>query len=256
MIYQKILIGNWKMNNNLIQSINFLKKILKKNYTKNNLFGLKLAIAPSYPFLFLIKKIIKNYPLEIFAQNIHYDDYGAYTGEVSANMLQSININNVILGHSERRKYFHENNNILLKKIYQALNYNFKIIFCIGENEEERQINKHFDIIKKQIESTIFKLNLNQIKNIIIAYEPIWAIGTGKYPTIENITTMNNYIKNIFFKKYGLFDSNILKIIYGGSINHLNCKKILLQKNIDGVLIGNNSLDPDNFIKIIDNCLN
>lgn len=248
---KKIIISNWKMNNDLKYTQFFLKQIIK-NYSKKQLSKIEIGIAISFPFLFIAKKIVKEYPINIFAQNIHHMDYGSYTGEVSANMLKSININNVILGHSERRTFFNEDDNILLKKINMAINNKFKkIIICIGENENERNKKIYFDIIKEQIKNTIFKIDKNYINNIIIAYEPIWSIGSGKNAEPSQIEEIHSYIRNIINNNYNSFISNNIKIIYGGSITNKNIDNIINKKNVDGVLIGKYSLIYEDYINLI-----
>lgn len=247
---KKIIIANWKMNHNLEDTKFFIKKIINR-YSKKNLSKIDIGISPSFPFLFTAKKIIKEYPLSIFSQNIHHMDFGAYTGEVSANMLKSIDINNVIIGHSERRLY--EDDNILLKKLNLAIHNNFKkIVFCIGENEYERNNNKHLSVIKKQIENTLFKLEKDDINRIIIAYEPIWAIDSGKTAKITQIEEIHSYIRDIFSKKFNHFISSNIRIIYGGSINDKNFYDIFSQENIDGGIIGKYSLKYEQYLKIID----
>lgn len=250
----KILIGNWKMNNSLNESILFINQLLKLEYLKNKKNDIQIGIAPSYPFLYILKNICKNNFL-IIAQNIHHKESGSYTGEVSAQMIKSINIDMVILGHSERRKYFYETNDILLTKILQALKYDIKFIFCVGETFLERSNNNHFNVIKYQIEKTIFNLSSKEIKSVIIAYEPIWAIGTGNIPKYSQIQDMHYYIRRIFLEKYGNIISSNLHIIYGGSLNSSNAEKILSQKDVDGGLIGNESLKIDNFINIINSIM-
>lgn len=249
----KIIIGNWKMNNSLNECLFFIKKLLKLENLKNT--KIKIGIAPSYPFLSILKNICKDNIL-IVAQNIHHKEYGAYTGEVSAKMIKSINIDMVILGHSERKKYFYENDDILLKKLFQALKYDIKIIFCIGETLLERNENNHFNVIKNQLKKTIFNLSSKEIKSIIIAYEPIWAIGTGNVPKYNQIQEMHHYIRSIFIEKYGTIIAANISIIYGGSLNSSNIKEILFEKDVDGGLIGNSSLKIEDFIKIINNFIN
>lgn len=246
----KIIIANWKMNNSLDESILFIKKLLSLEYLKNAKRKIKIGIAPSYPFLYILKKMCKNHFL-IIAQNIHHKEYGSYTGEVSAKMIKSLNIDMVILGHSERRENFSETDDILLKKILQAIKYNIKFIFCVGETFLERNNNDHFNVIKNQIEKTIFHLSSKEIKSVIIAYEPIWAIGSGNIPKYSQIQEMHHYIRKIFIEKYGNIIADNIHIIYGGSLNSSNVKEILSEKDVDGGLIGNHSLKIDNFINIV-----
>lgn len=251
---KKIIVGNWKMNNNLSYTEFFLKQIIK-NFSIKQLSKIEIGIAIPFPFLFIAKNIVKEYPINIFAQNIHYMDYGAYTGEVSANMLISINIKNIIIGHSERRFFFNENNNILLKKINLAIDKKFKrIIFCIGENEYERKTKQYLTVIKEQIINTIFKINKinnSRISKIIIAYEPVWAIGSGKTANPNQIEEIHYYIRDILNKELDYTISNNIRIIYGGSINNKNIDYIMHINNVDGLLIGNYSLLYEQYIQII-----
>ncbi|WP_185882359.1 triose-phosphate isomerase [Blattabacterium cuenoti] len=250
---KKIIIANWKMNYNFYDTTHFLRHLLKffnheKEIEKNHQ---KIIIAPSYPFLHISNQIVQGTNIHIAAQNIHDMEKGSYTGEVSAIMLKSIGINNVILGHSERRTYFNETNKILLEKIYIALKNRLKIIFCIGETLNERNNNKQFISIQKQLEQTIFICSVKEIENFIIAYEPIWAIGTGEVPYYHEVQKMHNHIRLLFKNKYGKFVSDKIHIVYGGSITELNCKEFFKQKDVDGGLVGNSSLNINKFLSII-----
>lgn len=236
------------MNNSLNECIFFIKKLLKLEYLKKQ--KIKIGIAPSYPFLSILKNMC-NKNFLIIAQNIHHKEYGSYTGEVSAKMIKSINIDMVILGHSERRENFYENDDILFQKILQAIKYDIKLIFCVGETLLERNNNNHFNVIKNQLKKTILNLSSKEVQSVIIAYEPIWAIGSGNIPKYIDIEEMHSYIRKIFLKKYGNIIASNIHIIYGGSLNNDNAKEILSGKNVDGGLIGNFSLKIDNFINII-----
>ncbi|WP_185873782.1 triose-phosphate isomerase [Blattabacterium cuenoti] len=248
---KKIIIANWKMNHDFYETTSFIRNLLKFIFERKIYHKKKIIISPSFPFLHISNQIIQGTTLNIAAQNIHYMDNGSYTGEVSASMLKSIGIQKIILGHSERKKYFIETNDILFKKIQKGLQYNFDIIFCIGETLIERETKKHFLIIKKQLEETIFKFSLKYIHHFIIAYEPIWAIGTGNTAYPEEIKKMHEYIRFLFKKKYGENISNNISILYGGSINDINAKNIFSINNVDGGLIGNASLKIEKFLTII-----
>ncbi|WP_185872154.1 triose-phosphate isomerase [Blattabacterium cuenoti] len=248
---KKIVIANWKMNHDFHETTSFLRNLLKKIFEQKINHNKEIIIAPSFPFLHISNHILQGSPLKIAAQNIHQMDKGSYTGEVSASMLKSIGISKVILGHSERRKFFCEKNNILLEKIKIALKYGFNIIFCIGETYFERNKNQQFNVIKDQLKHTVFHFSENEIKFFHIAYEPIWAIGTGKSATYQQAQKMHEFIRSLFLKKYGENISNKISILYGGSINNFNAKDFFLQKDIDGGLIGNFSLNLENFLKII-----
>ncbi|WP_185878373.1 triose-phosphate isomerase [Blattabacterium cuenoti] len=252
---KKIVIANWKMNHDFYETTSFLRNLLKiflEKKINNNNNKKKVIIAPSFPFLHISNQILQGTSLSLASQNICQMENGSYTGEVSASMLKSIGIHKVILGHSERRKYFYETNDILLKKIKIALKYGFRIIFCIGETALEREKNEQFLIVKKQLEETVFHCSsLEEISHFIIAYEPIWAIGTGKTATSKEAQTMHRYIRSLFLDKYGEKISKKMSILYGGSINDLNARNLFSQEDIDGGLVGNSSLEIEKFLKII-----
>ncbi len=246
---KKIIISNWKLNGN----INFINKYIKKIkiYLKNSNY--KISIAPPIIYLYYMSKLLKkNKYISLTSQNTDIHINGAYTGETSINMIKDINVKYVIIGHSERKKYHYENNKNILKKIILTKKKNIIPILCIGENIKEYKKNKSIEICKKQINYIIKKKNIKILENIIIAYEPIWSIGTGKNANIDHINKIHNSIKKYIYslnkKIYNKF-----KIIYGGSVNYKNFKDIISQKNVDGLLIGNSSLNIKEFINIINN---
>ena len=187
----------------------------------------------------------------IAAQDCSENGNGAYTGEVSAQMIKSIGVDYVIIGHSERRQYFNESHEVLNNKLSQALSNNLKVIFCCGENINQRDSNEFLDVIYNQLSSTVFNLSAIDFSKIIIAYEPIWAIGTGKNATSAQAQEMHNYIRTIVSEKYGNEAANNISILYGGSCKPSNAKSIFSQIDIDGGLIGGASLKSDDFISII-----
>jgi len=188
----------------------------------------------------------------IAAQNCHHHKNGAFTGEVSCPMLKSININFSIIGHSERRTYNGETNSIIKNKIDQAIENQIKPIFCCGENLEERKGSKHFDVIEAQLNNGIFHLEKNDFLNIIIAYEPVWAIGTGETASPELAQEIHYFIRNLVEKRYGLQVASSISILYGGSCKPSNAFEIFSQKDVDGGLIGGASLNAEDFHYIID----
>ncbi|WP_185868959.1 triose-phosphate isomerase [Blattabacterium cuenoti] len=248
---KKIIIANWKMNHDFHKTTSFLRNFLKIVLEKKINHNKEIIIAPSFPFLHISNQILQGTNLKIAAQNIHQMKNGSYTGEVSASMLKSIGISQVILGHSERRKFFLENNDILLKKIKIALKYGLHIILCVGETGFERNQNQQFNVIKNQLVETVFNCSADDIIFFHIAYEPVWAIGTGKNATYKQAQTMHEYIRSLFLNKYGKNISNEISILYGGSISNLNARNFFLQKDIDGGLVGNCSLELDKFLEII-----
>ncbi len=251
MMKKKIIVANWKMNHDFYETTSFLRNILKIVFEKKIEHNKKIIIAPSYPFLHISNQIVQGTFINIASQNVCCMEHGAYTGEVSAIMLKSIGIRSVIVGHSERKKYFFEKESIFLKKIKVSIKHNIYVIFCVGETLDDRKKNKHFSVIKNQLYETVFNCTEKEISYLCIAYEPIWAIGTGKNATNEQIQIMHKFIRSLFFKKYGSYVANNIYILYGGSINHTNVKRILYEKDVDGGLIGNSSLKLDNFLKII-----
>lgn len=248
---EKILIANWKMNYDFYETTSFIRNLLKVLFDKKINHNKKIIIAPSFPFLHISNQISQGTTLSIASQNIHQKNKGAYTGEVSAEMLKSIGIKKVLLGHSERKIYFFENNCILLKKIKIALKYNFHIIFCVGETITDRKKNIHFSVVKDQLKDTVFHCSLDEINYFSIAYEPIWAIGTGLTASSKEAQDMHKFIRLLFLERYGKKVSDKISILYGGSVNDINAKEIFSQEDIDGGLIGNSSLDMNKFLKII-----
>ncbi|MCB9033695.1 MAG: triose-phosphate isomerase [Chitinophagales bacterium] len=246
----KIIAGNWKMNANSNDAMHLVKTIQNQvlNYPTNN----TVIVAPPFVYLPLVSnELNNNSSVKIAAQNCSQFNDGAYTGEVSATMLHDLNIPFVIIGHSERRQYFNEADEILLEKINQALNNNLKIIFCCGENLALRESNEYFSFIQNQLENTIFQLDENQIKNIIIAYEPIWAIGTGKTASPEQAQAIHAFIRALLTKAYGTDIAQQIPILYGGSVKPSNAKALLSCNDIDGALVGGASLNASDFIDII-----
>ena len=246
---KKIIAGNWKMNLDKIDSINLTSKILKNTEQEKDK---KIILSP--PFIYLEQLVAdcsEREDILIAAQNCSENGNGAYTGEVSAQMIKSIGVDYVIIGHSERRQYFNESHEVLNNKLSQALSNNLKVIFCCGENINQRDNNEFLDVIYNQLSSTVFNLSAIDFSKIIIAYEPIWAIGTGKNATSDQAQEMHNYIRTIVSEKYGNEAANNVSILYGGSCKPSNAKSIFSQIDIDGGLIGGASLKSDDFISII-----
>jgi len=237
---QKIIIANWKMNKNFTDSVNFCVNLLKKlnNITKN------IVICPSNICLHEVSKIFSDTSIQVGAQNCFWEDNGAFTGEISASMLYEIGVKYVILGHSERRNYLNETNKIINKKILNSIKNNLKIILCVGEKIRNNNINN----ILFDIEECLKDVPKDKFRDIIIAYEPVWAIGTGLSLDSNSADIICKSIKDFVENKYNFCD---IKTIYGGSLNPENSKDFLNEQNIDGILVGNSSLDLEKFIKII-----
>lgn len=251
----KIVAGNWKMNKDYkegIELINECKELLQHKNLNN------ISVVFSTPFIHLKKahKELKNID-NVFtaAQNCFWEDSGAFTGEISVPMISSAGAEYVIVGHSERRQYFNESNEILAKKVDAVLRNNLKAIFCVGEPLNIREENRHFTYVELQVVEGLFHLNENQISNIIIAYEPVWAIGTGVTATTQQAEEMHAFIRKAMEQQYGKEISDKIQILYGGSVKPSNAKEIFSQANVDGGLIGGASLVASDFIAIVDAAL-
>jgi len=245
---KQLIAANWKMNKTVKESISFIKKFKNLIKTKNK----EIVICPPFTSLHETILLLKNTDIKVAAQNMHHEEQGAYTGEISTTMLKDVGCEYVILGHSERRQYFNETDDLINKKIKLALKNNLKIILCIGETLEQRESDKTTSKIKSQIENCLKSISQNEIKNIVIAYEPIWAIGTGKTATPEQAEEVHRFIRKFLLKNYNQEISENTRIIYGGSVNTNNHKDLLKKENIDGALVGGASLDPENFARICD----
>ena len=222
---KKIIAGNWKMNKTLSESkalANDLKNELKTIQLNNT----RIIIAPTFINLTGVLESVSNTPIEVAAQNAHQEESGAYTGEVAMNMLAAIGIKTIILGHSERRKYFNENKTILTQKVKTALKNNLEIIFCFGEDLEDRKSNNHFSVVESQISDVLFALEEKEWTKIILAYEPVWAIGTGETATANQAQEMHTFIRKIIAKKYHAALAENISILYGGSCKPNNASEI------------------------------
>jgi triosephosphate isomerase len=208
-------------------------------------------IAPAFPFLKISKDLLEDYQIEVISQNVHQKSKGAYTGEVSIDMLKSIGISTTLIGHSERRAYFNEDDIVLFEKVRCTLDAGMNIIFCFGEDLKDRKSNKHFDIVKNQLKNTVLKLKKESWENIILAYEPVWAIGTGETASPEQAQEMHQYVRNCISKCYDESVSESISILYGGSVKPSNANEIFSKKDVDGGLIGGAALLASDFNEII-----
>ncbi|MDR2928592.1 MAG: triose-phosphate isomerase [Cytophagaceae bacterium] len=246
---KNIVAGNWKMNKDLNEGIALAKEV-------NALAAQavpKCEIVLGTPFIHLaeVSKTVDDSKITVAAQNCADKVSGAYTGEVSAAMIKSTGAEYVILGHSERRAYYGETNAILKEKVNIALANGLKPIFCIGEVLAEREADKHFDVVKSQIEEGVFHLSPTEFGKIVLAYEPVWAIGTGKTATSAQAQEMHAFIRGIIVKKYGAQLADDTTILYGGSCNPTNAKELFANPDVDGGLIGGASLKAGDFMAII-----
>lgn len=247
---KNIVAGNWKMNKTLSEGLEMLKDLNEslKNKQKN------CQVIIGTPFIHLAKavEVVDNSNVLIAAENCSDKESGAYTGEVSAQMIASTGASHVIIGHSERRAYYNETNAMLAEKVNQALKNNLVPIFCIGEVKEERESGKHFEVVEKQIEESLFHLDSNDFAKVVLAYEPVWAIGTGLTASSEQAQEIHAHIRKFVAGKYGEQIADDLTILYGGSCNGGNAKELFGCKDVDGGLIGGASLSVDKFMPIIE----
>ena len=244
---KKVIAGNWKMNMLPNEAMNFIEQLapLVKN-TEN-----EVILCVPYTDLFYALLSVQETNIKIGAQNMHFEESGAYTGEVSGKMLKSIGVEYVIIGHSERRQYFNETDETVNKKIKSAFANELKPIVCVGETLEQRETNQTQEVITKQIELALQGLTEEQVENTIIAYEPIWAIGTGKTATSEQANDAIKSIRDEICQIYGQNVGNRVIIQYGGSVKSTNAKELFEMSDIDGGLVGGASLKPDEFAKIV-----
>ncbi len=247
----KIVAGNWKMNLDIPASITLAEAIstaIAPIKTENT----RVIIAPTFTNLYPVFTQTKlDSRMEIAAQNMHQSTNGAYTGEISAEMLKSIGLKTVILGHSERRTYFNETDTALAEKVSTALNNKLDVIFCFGEVLEERQADNHFKVVESQLQNALFHLEKSDWKNIVLAYEPVWAIGTGETASPEQAQEMHAFIRTVVTQKFGETIAQNVSILYGGSVKPANAKEIFSQPDVDGGLIGGAALKASDFAALV-----
>jgi len=244
---KKIVAGNWKMNTTYEEGLELVNNVIARKSEVPS--DVALVVAPPFTYVCCFADALYKAGIGLSAQNCAAEEKGAYTGEVSAAMLVSVGVNHCIIGHSERREYYGETNAVLLKKVKQALAAGLKPIFCIGEVLAEREANSHFDTVKRQLDEVILQLLATDFEKIIIAYEPVWAIGTGKTATSEQAQEMHAFIRQVLAGKFGKAAQNT-SILYGGSCKPSNAKELFAQPDVDGGLIGGASLVADDFIAI------
>lgn len=248
---QKIVAGNWKMNKTLEEANILASEIM--GMVKDEVRGdVKIIFCVPFPYLLPIKNVLgNNARIEIGAQTCSEHESGAYTGEVSVPMLKGMNIPYVIIGHSERRQYFGEDARLLAKKVDAALKHNLTPIFCCGEPLEVREANGHEALVKKQVEESLFHLDATALQKIVIAYEPVWAIGTGKTASAQQAQDMHKIIRDHLAAKYGQSVADTISILYGGSVNAANAKELFACADVDGGLVGGASLKSREFTEVI-----
>lgn len=247
---KNIVAGNWKMNKNFQEAEALMLQLA--NYIKNQPANCQVYIAPPALYLSKGKEIFADNKVEVYTQDISEHISGAYTGEISVEMIKSMELNGSIIAHSERRQYHGETDSHAQKKIKNLLEAGLTPIYCNGETLEQRKAGEHFNIVKNQTETALFGLSAEEIKKVVIAYEPVWAIGTGETATPEQAQEIHAFIRNLIAEKYGKEVADEVSILYGGSVKPDNAKDIFSQPDIDGGLIGGAALKLEDFSKIIE----
>jgi triosephosphate isomerase len=245
---QKIVAGNWKMHKNAEETEDLLNELIDK--IPNDIEA-HIIVAPTFVNLASAVDHLEYTNIGVAAQNMHQNESGAYTGEISANMLKSIGVSIVIIGHSERRAYFHENDALLAQKVSTALNHDMTTIFCFGEELKDRQKNQHFNVVENQLRDGLFHIENKNWEKIVLAYEPVWAIGTGETASPEQAQEMHEFIRETIRKRFGNDIADNISILYGGSVKPENAKEIFSKPDVDGGLIGGAALKADDFVAIL-----
>lgn len=247
----KIVAGNWKMNKNAEETEDLLNELITKVPDDCDA---QIIVAPTFVNLASAVDHLEFTNITVAAQNMHQNENGAYTGEISADMLKSIGVETVILGHSERRSYFHETDAVLAFKVNTALSHNMRVIFCFGEELKDRQDNQHFNVVENQLRDGLFHIKNEDWTNIVLAYEPVWAIGTGETASPEQAQEMHLFIRETVRKRFGSIADDV-SILYGGSVKPDNAREIFSKPDVDGGLIGGAALKADDFVAIIEGIL-
>jgi len=243
----KIVAGNWKMNKNMAGTDALLAELSAKLPDTDA----KVMVSPTFVNLASAVRQLDGSKIEVIAQNMHFAESGAYTGEISADMLLNIGINTVILGHSERRAYFGETDEILEKKVKAALAHEMTVMFCFGEELEDRKSGNHFNVVENQLKNALFGLDASAWSSIILAYEPVWAIGTGETASPEQAQEMHAFIRKTIAAAFNQTIADNVSILYGGSVKPSNAEEIFSKPDVDGGLIGGAALVADDFFAII-----
>lgn len=248
---RKIVAGNWKMNKSLEEGLALSTEIAGMVKDEVNSDKVTTILIPPFIHLHSVAALIKNTGIGLGAQNCHQESKGAYTGEVSADMIRSCGASYVLVGHSERRTYFHENNQLLAAKVNAVLNSQMQPVYCCGETLEERNAGKHFEVIRQQVSEGLFHLSAEQLRAVVIAYEPVWAIGTGVTASTAQAQEIHAYIRQLLEAQYGQAVADEISILYGGSVKPDNAAELFSQADIDGGLIGGAALQSRSFVDIV-----
>jgi triosephosphate isomerase len=244
----KIVAGNWKMHKNAEETEDLLNDLIHKLPNDKET---EIIVAPTFVNLSSAVGHLEFTNIQVAAQNMHQAESGAYTGEISASMLKSIGVNTVILGHSERRAIFHETDSIIALKVDTALKHDMRVIFCFGEELKDRQNKQHFNVVENQLRDGLFHIQKSSWENIVLAYEPVWAIGTGETASPEQAQEMHEFIRETVRKSFGSDVAEDLTILYGGSVKPDNAKEIFGKPDVDGGLIGGAALKAEDFAAIV-----
>ena len=247
MTRKRIVAGNWKMNNDLEETRSLLAELTAMELPSE----VEVIVAPSFTNLQTAVEITRSSPIEVAAQNMHHAASGAFTGEVSAAMLKSLGVNTVILGHSERRAYFNEHSALLAEKVSTTVSQGMKVIFCFGEELADREADNHFELVKQQLIQGLFHLPADAWDQIVLAYEPVWAIGTGRTASPDQAQEMHAFIRATIADGFNDEVADKLRILYGGSVKPANATEIFGKPDVDGGLIGGASLKAGDFAAIV-----
>jgi triosephosphate isomerase len=243
-----LIAGNWKMYKTGAEAVETAKQLLELVKAVKDT---DIMIAPPFTALFQVSEIVSDSPIGLGAQNLYWEDEGAFTGEISPAMLKAAGSQYVILGHSERRQFFGETDATVNRKIRAAITHELIPVFCIGETEKEREDNFTFSVLDKQVSSGLQEFVLEDLEELVVAYEPVWAIGTGKTATSEQAQDVHQFLRSLLEKKFGDAFAQSVRILYGGSVKPNNIAELMAMPDIDGALVGGASLDAETFSKIV-----
>ncbi|MFD2655447.1 triose-phosphate isomerase [Gracilibacillus thailandensis] len=246
---KKVIAGNWKMNKLLGEAVQFVEDTKDKVASNDKV---ESVVCAPFPYLPTLVEKTKGTDLEVAAQNMHFEESGAFTGEVSPSMLADIGVTYVVLGHSERREMFAETDETVNKKAHAAFAHNLVPIVCVGETLEQREANQTMTVVEEQVKAALAGLSEEQVKETIIAYEPIWAIGTGKTATSEQANEVCTHIRKVVAEAVSAAAADAVRIQYGGSVKPANVDELLAQSDIDGALVGGASLEADSFLQLVE----
>lgn len=244
---QLIIAGNWKMHKTVAEAVSFVQELKQAGLDAR----MEVVVCPPFTALAPVAEIVKGSPVALAAQNMHWENQGAYTGEISPLMLKELGCKYVVLGHSERRQYFGETDEGVNKKVKAALEHGLVPIICVGETLEQREAGKTEVTVETQTKGALAGLSPEQVAGLVMAYEPVWAIGTGKTASDQDAQQVNSYIRKIIAGEFGAGVAEALRIQYGGSVKAANARGLMSQPDIDGALVGGASLKAEDFIGII-----